>query len=76
MSWRMRNWADGVTSHVSIKLGARGAGTTLLELHHTGIPTHDRHGNGGQERSAEGGWKERILGGIKAMIGFGMEEDD
>lgn len=55
---------------------AAGDGSTRLELHHSDIPVHDRFGNGGQNRSAEGGWKERIFGGIKSIIGFGMEEED
>jgi len=61
---------------VTIKLVEKGASGTELAFLHADIPSHDRFGNSDQARMAEAGWRERIFGGMKMILGLGMEEDD
>lgn len=76
MKWKFKEWATGRFSTVTVKLTERGEGQTDVELTQTGIPTADAHGHGGIRARCEGGWRERILGGMKRFLGYGMEWQD
>lgn len=76
LKWRLRGWEEGQWSTVTIKLAEKGAGATELDFAHTDIPACDRFGNSDQWRMAQVGWRERIFGGMKMLLGLGMEADE
>ena len=57
---------------VDIKLEAPEQGTTVLTLHHTGIPHEDKFGNSDVEGTTRNGWQQLILHRIKAVFGYGL----
>ena len=62
------------TLQVTITLEEPEAGTTMLVLTQTGIPTVDRFGHEVRDadQAAEQGWKQQILQRIRAVFGYGM----
>lgn len=57
---------------VDIKLEEPEQGTTILTLHHTGIPHEDKYGNSDVEGTTRNGWQQLILHRIKAVFGYGL----
>lgn len=76
LKWRLRNWDDGAYSNVVITLTAKGDDETEVAVKHTDIPSADKYGHGSQEAAVKQGWQQRIFGGIKMMLGIGMEAED
>ena len=82
LSWRMKNWAAGVASTVTLTIEPRAGapGTCSVRLSQTGIPLRDACDNPDVERQVEQGWRERIFGGISKFVGIahdkGDDEDD
>ncbi|KAL3150949.1 hypothetical protein ABBQ32_000695 [Trebouxia sp. C0010 RCD-2024] len=72
LDWRFGNWPDCVMSKVDIKLEEPEQGTTILTLHHTGIPHEDKYGNSDVEGTTRNGWQQLILHRIKAVFGYGL----
>ena len=75
LSWRMKNWAEGVFSTATLTLEPRGAGSCALKLRQTGVPLRDGHDNPDQEQQVERGWRERIFGGIQKFVGIAADEE-
>lgn len=57
---------------VDIKLEEPEQGTTILTLHHVGIPHEDKYGNSDVEGTTRNGWQNLILHRIKAVFGYGL----
>ena len=57
---------------VVINLEEAEQGTTVLRLHHTGIPHEDKYGNSDVEGTTRHGWQNLILHRIKAVFGYGL----
>lgn len=57
---------------VDIKLEESEPGTTILTLHHTGVPHEDKYGNSDVESTTRNGWQQLILHRIKAVFGYGL----
>jgi len=88
LKWRLKAWMDDQFSRVEMTFAEKGDGVTLLTLKqvfalsyhvHTtqsGVPDHDRHGNDGQVKTTEDGWKRNIFHRIKAVFGFGSMRID
>jgi len=74
LSWRMRAWSEGVTSRVTLSFAPKGSDSCTVTLLHEGIPDGDRYGSA-QEPIVRAGWVERVFGGLKAMMGIGMEAE-
>jgi activator of HSP90 ATPase len=55
-----------------MKLEEPEQGTTILTLHHTGIPHEDKYGNSDVEGTTRNGWQQLILHRIKAVFGYGL----
>lgn len=72
LDWRFANWPDDTTSKVDIKLEEPEQGTTILTLHHVGIPHEDKYGNSDVEGTTRNGWQNLILHRIKAVFGYGL----
>ncbi|DBB12392.1 hypothetical protein WJX82_000894 [Trebouxia sp. C0006] len=72
LDWRFANWPDDATSKVEMKLEEPEQGTTILTLHHTGIPHEDKYGNSDVEGTTRNGWQQLILHRIKAVFGYGL----
>ena len=59
---------------VTITLEEPEAGTTVLRLRQSGIPTVDKFGHEMRDadRAAEAGWRQQIFQRIRAVFGYGM----
>lgn len=75
LSWRMKNWTDGVFSTATLTLEQRGTGECFMKLVQTGVPLRDAHDNPDQEIQVERGWRERIIGGIQKFVGIAADEE-
>lgn len=72
LDWRFKDWAEGALSRVIIDLAEPSEGTTIATVTHTGVPTLDRHGNGGVAGTVEAGWRGQVLGRLRQVFGYGV----
>jgi len=72
LDWRFRDWPDGCVSRVTMDLAEPAAGTTVLELRQTGVPTADRAGSGGTVERMEVGWRDMVFDRIRRVFGYGV----
>jgi len=63
--WKMKEWDEGITSHVTIDLTPTDSGCSL-SLKQTGVPDTD------MSRTKEG-WTRYYFGPIKQIFGFGSQ---
>lgn len=75
MTWRFRDWRDDSTSRVKLVLSPVGADGCDVVLEHEDIPRSDKFGNIGVDDGVVAGWKERIFGSIKKIVGIGYDEE-
>jgi activator of HSP90 ATPase len=71
MHWRFTSWANDVTSRVVVEVEEPERGAVTLRLRQTGVPREDRFGNGEVAAMTERGWRERVLGPIRKVFGYG-----
>lgn len=74
--WKFKEWAVGDFSTVEVTIEEKGSGLCEVTVKQSGIPKADAYGRAGTRERCEGGWKERILGGMKKFLGYGYEPMD
>ena len=72
LDWRFSDWPDGVTSRVEMTLSEPQAGTTVLDLKQTGVPTRDKSGAAGTVDRMEAGWRDMVFDRIRRVFGYGV----
>lgn len=72
LDWRFKDWPDGALSRVDIALTEPSEGLTVVTVTHAGVPTVDRHGNGGVADTVEAGWRGQVLGRLRQVFGYGV----
>ena len=75
-SWRFVDWADGVSSKVTISLSSPSYGITVLKLTQTGVPEEDRFGHRGVLAKVDDGWDSKFFRPITKVLGFAFCTDD
>lgn len=65
MNWRLQDWTKDHFSKAIIQFDCEEAGTTLMKLEHSNIPTADL------ERTKQG-WKQNFWEPIKMLFGYGF----
>ena len=73
---QFKEWKVGEFSTVTVDIEEKGTGTCDVTLTQAGIPREDAHGHGDWAARCESGWRERILGGMKRFLGYGMDFTD
>ena len=74
--WRMKEWADNVTSKVTITLSAPDSYTCRLDLVQSHVPEHDRYGNRDVPTKVRTGWEQFFWIRIQKMMGYSKVDLD
>lgn len=72
LDWRFKDWPDGALSRVDVALDEPSEGLTIVTVTQSGVPTVDRHGNGGVDATVEAGWRGQVLGRLRQVFGYGV----
>jgi activator of HSP90 ATPase len=72
LDWRFQDWPDGCVSLVTLDLSEPDAGTTVVALTQTGVPTADRTGAPGTVDRMESGWRDMVFDRIRRVFGYGV----
>ena len=78
LSWRMKNWPEGVASTVTLTIMPRADApdTCSVRVLQEGVPLRDACDNADQDRAVEEGWRTRIFGGISKFVGIASDKGD
>ena len=70
MNWRMKDWGEGVFSHVKMDFVDAGDNNTEINIEQTQIPEYDGYGKYVHLDNLEGGWKQMIFQRIEQVFGY------
>eukprot|EP01084_Bolivina_argentea_P149834 261706_1 len=76
LSWHRKEWDDDEWSLVTLEFTDDEDMDKKcdLELHHTGIPRNDKHGNANQAESIRTFWKQTVFKGLTQFGNIGCQE--
>jgi activator of HSP90 ATPase len=72
LDWRFADWPEGALSRVTMDFSEPDAGTTVVSLRQTGVPTADKTGAAGTVERMEAGWRDMVFDRVRRVWGYGV----